>query len=202
MANKVMSVLRCLGIVVVLMSGMLFVMDSGVGSHSKTNSLDESRPVLSEVFFLERNEMVDFWYPENLNFATEFNLAKFDRSETRFPGDTEAPNVLSFNFDPKTIDTSTSSQDITFTMHLTDDQSGVDHAMLRFDFPNNPHHSIGRLMTRFGSVRPSPLFLTLRTFLTSFHLAGSSNPLSKPTKRYSSCNSSCSHQGLASFCKK
>jgi hypothetical protein len=39
--------------------------------------------------------------------------------------DTEPPNVLSFDFDPKAVDTSASSQEITFTARLTDDLSGV-----------------------------------------------------------------------------
>jgi len=39
--------------------------------------------------------------------------------------DTEPPDVLSFDFDPKTVDTSTSSQEITATARLTDDLSGV-----------------------------------------------------------------------------
>jgi len=53
----------------------------------------------------------------NLGFPTEF--------EVESSGDVEPPEVLSFNFDSKSIDTSASSQDIIFTTHLTDDLSGV-----------------------------------------------------------------------------
>ena len=44
--------------------------------------------------------------------------------------DTSAPNILSFDFGPKVISTATSSQEITFTVHLTDDLSGVWHGGL------------------------------------------------------------------------
>ncbi len=44
--------------------------------------------------------------------------------------DTSAPNILSFDFGPKAINTATSSQEITFTVHLTDDLSGVWHGGL------------------------------------------------------------------------
>ena len=45
--------------------------------------------------------------------------------QTVYAQDTEPPNVLSFDFDPKTVDTSVSSEDIIFTTRLTDDLSGV-----------------------------------------------------------------------------
>jgi uncharacterized repeat protein (TIGR01451 family) len=40
-------------------------------------------------------------------------------------GDITPPNLVSFDFDPKTINTATSSQEILFTAHLTDDLSGL-----------------------------------------------------------------------------
>jgi hypothetical protein len=46
-------------------------------------------------------------------------------SATQTANDTEPPHVVGFDFDPKTINTATSSQVITFTAHLTDNLSGV-----------------------------------------------------------------------------
>jgi uncharacterized repeat protein (TIGR01451 family) len=60
---------------------------------------------------LDRDDMIA------LGFPTDFQVLSI--------GDTEPPNVLSFDFDPKAVDTSTSSREITFTARLTDDLSGV-----------------------------------------------------------------------------
>jgi len=57
-----------------------------------------------------------------LGFPTEFQVGS--------AGDTTPPNILSFDFGPKVISTATSSQEITFTVHLTDDLSGVWHGGL------------------------------------------------------------------------
>ncbi len=52
-------------------------------------------------------------------------------------GDTSSPNILSFDFDPKSIDTSTSSREVTVTARLTDDLSGVDlSTQARFRSPS------------------------------------------------------------------
>ena len=40
-------------------------------------------------------------------------------------GDSDPPHLLDFDFEPKMVDTSVSSALITFTLHLTDDLSGV-----------------------------------------------------------------------------
>jgi len=50
--------------------------------------------------------------------------------------DTEPPDILSFDFDPRAINTSTLSQEITFTTRLTDDLSGLDRAQARFESPS------------------------------------------------------------------
>jgi len=63
-----------------------------------------------------------------LGFPTEF--------EVESVGDTEPPNVLSFDFDPKAVDTSTSSQEITATARLTDDLSGFSSASVWFESPS------------------------------------------------------------------
>ena len=60
---------------------------------------------------LNKEEMVA------LGFPTEFEVESI--------GDIEPPNLMSFDFDPKSIDTSVSSQKITFTVRLTDDLSGI-----------------------------------------------------------------------------
>jgi hypothetical protein len=48
----------------------------------------------------------------------------------------EPPNVLSFDFDPKAVDTSASSQEITVTARLTDDLSGFSQGYFRFQSPS------------------------------------------------------------------
>jgi len=64
----------------------------------------------------------------DLGFPTTF--------EVESVGDVESPNVASFDFDPKAINTSTSSQEIDFTTRLTDDMSGLDRAQVRFESPS------------------------------------------------------------------
>jgi hypothetical protein len=54
---------------------------------------------------------------ESLGFPTEFEVVS--------EGDNEPPNIVDMDFEPEFIDTSASSQDITFTTHLTDDLSGI-----------------------------------------------------------------------------
>ena len=56
--------------------------------------------------------------------------------QTGFGQDTEPPNVLSFDFDPKAFDTSASSQEITVTARLTDDLSGFSQGYFRFQSPS------------------------------------------------------------------
>jgi hypothetical protein len=63
-----------------------------------------------------------------LGFPTEF--------EVESVGDSEPPEVVSFNFDPKSTDTSTSSQEITITARTTDDLSGLDQGSIRFYSPS------------------------------------------------------------------
>ena len=60
---------------------------------------------------LSRGEMA------SLGFTTDFRVES--------QGDTSPPNLVSFDFDPKTINTATSSQQISFTAHITDDLSGL-----------------------------------------------------------------------------
>ena len=52
-----------------------------------------------------------------LGFPTEFQVTS--------NSDTTPPSILSFDFNPKAINTATSSQEITFTAHLTDDLGGI-----------------------------------------------------------------------------
>ena len=54
--------------------------------------------------------------------------------------DTAPPNILSLDFNPKAINTATSSQEITFTARLTDDQSGVDHFWIHLRSPSGNQH--------------------------------------------------------------
>jgi len=42
--------------------------------------------------------------------------------------DTEPPNVTGFSFEPTVVNTALTSQDITFTIHLTDNESGISNA--------------------------------------------------------------------------
>ncbi len=51
-------------------------------------------------------------------------------------GDTELPNVVSLDFEPKTVDTTLSSQTVTFTARFTDNLSGLDFADVRFRSPS------------------------------------------------------------------
>ncbi|HPR65622.1 MAG TPA: SdrD B-like domain-containing protein, partial [Methanothrix sp.] len=64
-----------------------------------------------------------------LGFPTEFEVESL--------GDAKPPDVLSFDFDPKAVDTSTSSQEITATAHLTDDLSGFSSASVWFESPSD-----------------------------------------------------------------
>jgi uncharacterized repeat protein (TIGR01451 family) len=79
------------------------------------------------------------------NVGNRRQLSKDDAAASGFPtefvvvsvGDAEPPNILSFDFDPKSIDTSTSSREVTVTARLTDDLSGVDlSTQARFRSPS------------------------------------------------------------------
>ena len=59
--------------------------------------------------------------------------------------DTKAPSLISFDFEPKMVDTSLSSQTITFTIHVTDDLSGLDHGVFDFKSPSGNQHLEGWL---------------------------------------------------------
>ncbi|MDD3524534.1 MAG: SdrD B-like domain-containing protein, partial [Candidatus Cloacimonetes bacterium] len=63
-----------------------------------------------------------------LNFPTEFYVESV--------GDTEPPDVLSFDFDPRVVDTTTSYQRITVTTRLTDELSGFSSSTIRFKSPS------------------------------------------------------------------
>ena len=65
---------------------------------------------------------------ESLGFPTEFEVVS--------EGDTEPPNIVDMDFDPKSIDTSASNQDIIFTTHLTDDLSGIYYMQTWFLSPS------------------------------------------------------------------
>ncbi len=65
---------------------------------------------------LDRNQMIA------LGFSIDFNVTS--------ASDTEPPNVLSFNFTPKTVDISSALQLITITTRLTDNLSGVTDGMI------------------------------------------------------------------------
>jgi len=54
--------------------------------------------------------------------------------------DTQPPEIVSFDFDPKAVDTSTSSRQITATARLTDDLSGVDQGSVRFYSPSKSQY--------------------------------------------------------------
>ena len=70
-----------------------------------------------------------------LGFPTEFNVGS--------EGDTSAPNVVSFDFTPKAVNTDASSQEITFTARLTDDLSGVsDNTQATFESPSGNQEAI------------------------------------------------------------
>ena len=60
---------------------------------------------------LSRGEMA------TLGFPTDFRVES--------QGDTSSPNLISFDFNPKTINTAASSQQISFTAHITDYLSGL-----------------------------------------------------------------------------
>jgi len=64
----------------------------------------------------------------SLGFPTEFEVASV--------GDFQPPSIITFDFDPKAVDTSTMSQEVTITAHLTDDLSGVDQGSVLFYSPS------------------------------------------------------------------
>lgn len=72
-------------------------------------------------------------------------------------GDTDPPHVVSFDFETKTINTALSPQIITFTVHLTDDLSGV---------MGEGSHS----PTQVRFYGPSGIQLTTAVFRSSRHL--------------------------------
>ncbi len=53
-------------------------------------------------------------------------------STARTAEDTTPPELVDFNFAPNTINVSSASQDVTFTMQITDDLSGVYYGKLYF----------------------------------------------------------------------
>ena len=57
-------------------------------------------------------------------------------AQTACAQDAKPPNLISFDFAPKSVDTSTSSKEITVTAHLIDDLSGVDTIQTRFRSPS------------------------------------------------------------------
>ena len=52
-------------------------------------------------------------------------LAAMAATGSTSASDTTPPSVISFNFHPKLVDVSRGSQNITFTVRLTDDSSGI-----------------------------------------------------------------------------
>jgi len=78
------------------------------------------------------------------NAGNEVRLEKDDLKALGFPVefevvsecDREPPNILSFDINPRLIDTSNSSQEITVTAHLTDDLSGLTSAESCFSNPS------------------------------------------------------------------
>jgi hypothetical protein len=50
--------------------------------------------------------------------------------------DVTPPKIVSFDFNPKAVDTSTASQDVTFTAHFLDDLSGFSWCHIEFHSPN------------------------------------------------------------------
>ncbi len=72
--------------------------------------------------WLSQSEIAD------LGFPTEFEVVS--------DGDIKPPNIVTFDFDPKAVDTSTMSQEVTITAHLTDDLSGVDQGSVLFYSPS------------------------------------------------------------------
>ena len=55
-------------------------------------------------------------------------------------GDTDPPHLASFDFQPKAVNTSSSSQTITFTARITDDLSGLAYAQIQFNSPSDSQH--------------------------------------------------------------
>jgi serine protease len=79
----------------------------------------------------------------SLGFPTEFEVASV--------GDFQPPNIVTFDFDPKDVDTSTISQEVTITARLTDDLSGVDQGGLRFYSPSRSQ-SVGAWFISFERI--------------------------------------------------
>ncbi|MBI1738700.1 MAG: hypothetical protein HYR58_05580, partial [Acidobacteria bacterium] len=50
--------------------------------------------------------------------------------------DTTPPVLLDYSFSPSAIDTTNSSQDVTFTAHITDDLGGLSQACFSFYSPS------------------------------------------------------------------
>ena len=65
----------------------------------------------------------------NLGFPVEFEVVSRE--------DTTPPDILGFDFSPKSVNTITSSADIKFIAHLTDDLSGFDQAHVSFRSPSD-----------------------------------------------------------------
>jgi hypothetical protein len=63
--------------------------------------------------------------------------------------DTTPPELVEFDFNPKTIDVSAGSQDVTFTLRLTDDLSGLNHVSVGITSPSG---SLSRYQGATGPI--------------------------------------------------
>ncbi len=83
----------------------------------KSDSFDDRDPV-EEFDLLNRDALA------RLGLRFEFAAGSLS--------DTEPPTLVSFDFNPKVVDTSESGQTITFTARITDTLSGMDYSSVRF----------------------------------------------------------------------
>jgi hypothetical protein len=60
--------------------------------------------------------------------------------EVVFADDITGPKLIAFDFDPKSIDTSTGSQTVTFTVRITDDLSGFKYGYWRLESPSGSEY--------------------------------------------------------------
>jgi uncharacterized repeat protein (TIGR01451 family) len=91
------------------------------------------------------------------NVSNQRNLSGDDMAARGFPTkfqidsggvqDVEPPRVESFDFEPKTINTSESSQVVTFTINLTDDLSGVGEDSLYVQFRSPSGEQVVEVLT-------------------------------------------------------
>jgi len=131
------------------------VIDSTVTSADGTYSFDHLAPKSYTVREVQKAGWVQTYPPGGSHSVT---LDDADSTGNDFGNhqimkqDTQPPEIVSFDFDPKVLDVSTSSKEITFTTRLTDDLSGVENAMMLICIPEGCHQQWGSSIGSYNLV--------------------------------------------------